>query len=174
MSVGRAEITLVPSSLLSSKIVIRTIQLESPEITVEGGLNENNLTALMKNIQDATGGGTTPAAGAPAESGPGKKLQVDHFRLTGGRLHLKLDLMGGSLRTVPLPDIELKQLGAGPEGITAAELTRQVMGSISSTSLVATVKAAGDIGKDMINNATKSSEDLKKSAQGVRELFKRK
>jgi len=42
--------------LLSDKLIIKTINLEAPEITFEGGLSGNNLSKILANLNDTTSG----------------------------------------------------------------------------------------------------------------------
>ena len=48
---------------------------------------------------------------------------------------------------MPLPDIELKNLGKGPDGITATDLTRAVLDAITTAALKAVENGATNIGK---------------------------
>src|SRR5438046_1333836 len=41
ISVGEASVAVKPSSILSPKIVVRSVKVESPQVTFEGGLNQN-------------------------------------------------------------------------------------------------------------------------------------
>jgi hypothetical protein len=68
ISVGRAGFGIKPASVLSDKVVIRYIHVESPKITFEGNLSGNNLSTIQANIQSATGGGKTPGTNAPSKS----------------------------------------------------------------------------------------------------------
>lgn len=62
ISVGSATISLKPASLLSDKIVIKSIEVQAPEITYETDLRHNNLNQILANVEEATGagGGTRP------------------------------------------------------------------------------------------------------------------
>jgi hypothetical protein len=57
ITVGEATVALKPGSLLSDKIVIKSIKLEAPEITFETDLRQNNLSKILSNVQETTGGG---------------------------------------------------------------------------------------------------------------------
>ena len=56
ISVGKASLSVSPMSVLSDKIVIKSVRVESPEIIFEGGLTKNNLKQILDNVQAATGG----------------------------------------------------------------------------------------------------------------------
>ncbi len=66
MKVGHTQVAIKPGSLLSDKIVIDKIVVEGPEIILEGGLKENNLTAIQKNVAEVVGAGTSTAPTACA------------------------------------------------------------------------------------------------------------
>ena len=55
ISVGRASVSLSPSSLLSDKVIIKSIRVEAPEITYELGSGGNNLSQILANVEAAIG-----------------------------------------------------------------------------------------------------------------------
>jgi hypothetical protein len=144
ISVGLAEFGVNPVSILSDKIVIRTIHVESPEITFEGGLGGNNLGKILDNVKAVAkaGGPASARTGATpkTDARPGKKIEVDDFLITGAKVSGTLVLPNGremALKTLSLPEIHLTDLGSGSGGLTPAELTRAVLEAVDS----ATVKA---------------------------------
>ncbi|MGN6555852.1 MAG: hypothetical protein ACTHLW_19265 [Verrucomicrobiota bacterium] len=162
ISVGRATLALEPRSLLSDKVVIRKMEVISPEVTFEGGFAGNNLSRILSNVEKTTGGGGSET-NAPAEpAGPSKKLQVDEFTLTGVKVHLSLSGMGGKTLPVVIPDIHLTNLGQGPEGVTAGELVKLVLTEIEQGAIKAADHAVADLGK----GASNLTKDLSKSAGG--------
>src|SRR5262249_52257335 len=135
-----------------------------PEITLEANLSENNLKTIVNNLQSTTGGEkanapakTTTEAKGPEK--PGKKLQVNDFVISDAKVHFSIKGSGQTM-TRSLPDIRLSDLGTGPEGITAAELTKRVLNEIEHAVLKEV--ANGDLGKTVENIAN----DLGKSAGG--------
>src|SRR5208283_942213 len=82
ISVGSAAVGVNPFSVLSDKIVIRSVRVEAPEITFEGNpFSGNNLSTILKNVNSATKSGGPAATNATAKTAgkPGKKLEVDDF-----------------------------------------------------------------------------------------------
>ena len=147
ISAGSIAIGVNPLSVLSDKIVVRSLHMESPEITFEGGLGGNNLSEIMDNVNAAakTGGPVSTKATARAKSS--KKLEVDDLLITGAKVHVNLANLGGKETTLSLPPIHLTDLGKNEDGITATELTRSVLDAI----VTATVKAVSNanIGKSV-------------------------
>jgi len=159
ISVGKAVVIVSPFSMLSDKIVIKSVEVRSPEITFEGNpLGANNLKKIMDNVNAFTGGTEAkPAAtNAPAPGGankPAKKLEVDDFLISGATVHFN-----GA--TLPLPDIHFSDLGKGPDGITAGDLVKTVLGEITTATLKAVVNSAGDAGKAIGSQAGKIGKSL--------------
>jgi hypothetical protein len=176
INVGEATLALTPKSLLSDKIIVKSIKVQGPEITYETDLKNNNLSKILANVQEATGGGQKEPS-QPKEAKPAKKLEVDEFIIAGGRIHVSVTALGGGTATVPLPDIHLKDLGTGPDGITPAELTKQVLEAIESGAVKAASGAVADIAKGAVY-ATKDVTNTRSNAvqsvtKGIGNLFKK-
>jgi hypothetical protein len=188
IKMDKAELSISPGSLLSDKIVVKSIVVESPEIILEGGLKENNLTAIQNNVTAAVGAGGTTQAPATTEGDAAaqKKLQVDHFKFTGARVHLRLSMLAGKNVTITAPDVELTNLGTGPEGITSAELVKLAMTKLTGDILIAAAKSVGELGKEAANAAGKAASDavgaaakesgdaVNKASEGIKNLFNKK
>jgi hypothetical protein len=164
--VGSAGFGIKPSSVFSDKVIIRYIHLESPQITLEGDLSGNNLNTILANIQSTTGGGKTAGTNAPSKAEaaqPARKLQVDDFVISGAKL--SLSLKGSGKETIlSLPEIRLADLGTGPEGITSAELTREVIHAILQECLKAAAGSFSDMGKAAQSAVKELANELGKSA----------
>ena len=159
ISVGKAVVSVSPMSVLSDKIIIKSVEVRSPEITFEGNpFGANNLTKILDNVNAFVGGSTPKPAdtNAPASTGapkPAKKLEVDDFLITGAKVHFN-----GA--TLPLPDIHFSDLGKGPDGITAGDLIKKVMGEITTATVKAVVTSVGDAGKAIGGEASKLGKSI--------------
>ena len=169
ISVGLAAVSVVPMSVLSDKIVIKSIRVESPDITFEGNpLGANNLKKLEDNVNAAASSLQSTATTQPAKTGapakPAKKLEVDDFLITGAKIHY------GTGLKLPLPDIHLTDLGKGPDGITPVELTKDVLSRVIAGTLKVVENAAVNVGKE----TTKAvGENVGKVTTGLGGLFKK-
>ncbi len=181
IQVGTASVALQPGSLLNDKIVIKSVIVEAPEITFETDLKKNNLSKLLDNIKQSSGGGenkepTEPKekANQPAPAKPAKKLEVDDFVIKGAKLHVNVSALNQTAN-VGLPDIHLTNLGTGPEGITPAELTERVISEILKAAEAQAGSVVTDLGKgaQYIGGDIKSNA-LDKAAKGIGDLFKKK
>lgn len=179
ISVGTVSVAISPGSLLSDKIVVKSIHVEAPEITFEGGLGGNNLSKILDNVNASAGaGGGTAEKGAPKEQKPGKKLEVDDFLITGAKINVSLTGMGGNAAPIPLPDIHLTDLGKDSGGITPAELTKKILQAVTQSTVKAVANSAGNLGKGVLNTATgagkTATDTVGKATKGITDLFKKK
>jgi len=169
ISVGVAAVSVSPMSVLSDKIVVKSIRVESPEITFEGNpLGANNLKKIEDNVNAAAASfqssSTNQPAATAAPAKPGKKLEVDDLLISGAKVHY------GTGLTLPLPDIHLTDLGKGPEGITVADLTKQVLSQVVSDTIKAVGSAATNIGKEAGKNV---GAGVNKITTGIGGLLKK-
>ena len=147
ISVGVTAVSVSPMTVLSDKIVVKSVRVESPEITFEGNpFGANNLKKIQGNVNATAAKLQSSSANQPAATGspakPGKKLEVDDFLITGAKVHF------GTRTTLQLPDIHLTDLGTGPEGITASDLIKQVLDEVVSGTIKVVGSDATNIGKD--------------------------
>ncbi len=178
ISVGLAAVGVNPLSVLSDKIVVRSVRVEAPEITFEGNpFGENNLRKIMDNVNAAAKSGAAPSTNAPAQAGKkqARKYEVDDFLITGAKVHVSLTGMGGKETTLPLPPIHLTDLGRNNEGITATDLTRRVLDAVTSATLKAVSSAVTGIGKGAENVGKDTGkavgEGANKITKGIGNLF---
>ena len=167
ISVGLAEVGVNPFSILTDKIVVRSVHVKSPEITFEGGLGGNNLSKIMGNVNAVAKAGGPPSANTNVTVAtgqkPGKKIEVDDFLITGAKVHGTFSLFGGkevTISSMTLPDIHLTNLGKDSDGLTPTALTHAVLKAI----ITATVKAVSDATLSVGNNGENIGKEAGKTA----------
>jgi len=111
ISVGTVSVAIQPASLLADKIIVESINMQAPEVTFETDLRQNNLKKILSNLEETTGGGKTPAQ--PKEPGTSKKLEVDDFVISGGKIRAVVSTLAGKSATAALPEKHRKVLGKG-------------------------------------------------------------
>jgi hypothetical protein len=181
IKVGEVNVGVKPGSVLSDKIHVTHVRMKAPEITFEGTLGkQNNLGQILENVEAVSASvdqGKQPAD-KKKDKGAATKLQVDDFLIEGARVNASLTMLGGRSVTVAIPDIHFTDLGTGPEGITAAELTKKVLSQVTAETLKAVEKIAADVGKqagEILRDATKGdTNSLDKAAKGIGDFFKKK
>lgn len=188
IKLGKAEVKLDPMSVISEKVVIHAIHVESPEIAYEGSLKENNLSRILENVnasaqksqsteeqasQPAANAADTKDAKQEAQK-PAPKIQVDDFLIASAKVHVNLKGLMKKEMTVTLPDIHLTDLGKGNEGITPEELVKVVLSQINLSTIKAVTQAVSesgemikDIGKDFKENPEKKIKDVVEGLGGL-------
>jgi uncharacterized protein involved in outer membrane biogenesis len=146
--VGTIAVGVNPFSILSDKIIIRSIKLDAPEITFEGGLGGNNLSKILDNVNGTAKNGGPVVTNSVGQAKPSKKFEVDDFIITGAKVHVTLTELGGKELTLPLPEIHLTDLGKDTDGVTATDLTKRVLDALTAATVKAVSNAASDLGKD--------------------------
>jgi len=177
VKVGEVALGVEPRSVFGDKVHVTHVRVVGAEVTYEGSLGgENNLNKILENVNAATGGGADGKKTEPAQQG--KKLQVDDFLISGATVRVNLSTLGGKTLSVPLPEVHLSNLGTGPEGITAGELTKQVLSQLNRATLEAVQKAATDLSKtatDALQSGTqKPGETLDKAGKSIGGLLQKK
>ena len=147
ISIAEASLGISPGSLLSDKIVIKSINVQAPEITFETDLKGNNLSKILAKLQDSNG---TNKTATTSESKPQKKLEVDDFVLNGAKMRVLVTPLNGSA-TVPCPPVHLTDLGKSNDGITPAELAEVVLKAVCDAAAQASQTAIADIQKGGIH-----------------------
>lgn len=171
--VGSVGMKLEPGSVMGDKVIVRSIRVEGPEITYEAAFGGSNIGKILENIQAVAASGKS----SPEQSGSSKALQVDEFVITGAKLNVTASVIGGKAVTLPLPEIRLANLGQGPEGITAAELSAKAFGEVVEAAAKAVagnaVKIGGDVTDAAKNLGTEAQDRLKKASSGISDLLKK-
>lgn len=179
ITIDTVAVEVEPASLLSDKIQFRSLKVQGPQVTLESsGLKTHNLGKIIENLQAISGGGKGAAAASSSAGSAvsqklealtqvgGKKVQVDDFAMTGAKLNLSATALDGNQAGIPLPDINLKGLGAGPGGIASVELVEQILQMVSShaasasaDALMKAAKGAAGAGAGGIGSAAKGLLD---------------
>jgi uncharacterized protein involved in outer membrane biogenesis len=159
VNVGDVHMVVDPTTVLSDKLVIRSINVESPDITFEGGLSGNNLTQILDNINGTARTNSATVTTSTGKAKAAKKLEVDDLVISGAKVHVTLNGLGS--REIPLPDIHLSNLGTGPNGITPAGLTSQVFSSLTSATVKAVESQITNLGGNATNLGKQSVNSLK-------------
>jgi uncharacterized protein involved in outer membrane biogenesis len=175
ISLGEASLGISPFTVFSDKIVIHSIRIIAPDITIEGNLlnGNNNLSKILANAEASNkSGGPVTTNEVTGKTKPAKKFEVDDFLMSGAKVHY------GST-TLPLPDIHLTDLGKTEEGITSADLTKQILSQVTVESIKAVAMEAThlgknieDLGKNLGAGSGKTlSNGVDKIKQGIGGLF---
>lgn len=172
ISVGSTSVSVSPGSVLSDKIIIKSIRVEAPEITFEVGPGGSNLQKIQANLESTLGDGASASQPAADGKKPAKKLQVDEVIITGGKVTLGAALLGGKVVEASLPEIRLKDLGTGPDGITAADLGKRLLSVVMDGAIKVGAEQLSKAGKEALEK--NASDAVGKAAKGLGDLLNKK
>jgi uncharacterized protein involved in outer membrane biogenesis len=164
VSVGLAEVGVNPLSVLSDKIVVRSIHVIAPEIIFEGNplSGNNNFSKILDNLNTAAKSSGAPSTNetATAVGKPARKLEVDDFLISDAKVHF-------NGLTLPLPPVHLADLGAGTDGITATDLSKRVFSELTGAVIKAVASSATDIGKGAEKGVGEGVDKIKTGIGGL-------
>jgi len=162
LSVSKVHFAVEPSSFFKDTIVINDLSVDQPEFAYETHIVSSNIGDLLKNIENAVGGGKSESADKNAKP---KKFIVKHFILQNGKV-----TVGVGAAAVPLviPTVELKDLGVAEGGLTGGQLTFAVVRAVLPNIIAATTQAAGNLGGTM---GAAAADALKKAGEGLQKMF---
>lgn len=153
MEIGRAIVVARPTTFLSEKLVIRSVRVEEAIVTYETKLGGSNLAAIERAIAETLGAGRERSNG-----GEPRRLQVDEFVISGGRVRVALTALGGKGAIRNLPEIRMTDLGVEGQGITPGELAHEVVREI----VRATAGVVGEAALDIGGRLDRAKEGVKK------------
>ncbi|MEO5961346.1 MAG: hypothetical protein ABIZ49_13705 [Opitutaceae bacterium] len=162
---AKIHIDVEPSSLFRDIIIVNEIVIDQPEITYETKFVSSNIGDILKNIEQATGGGkpTDPAAKGEKPL----KMIVKKFSLRNGKVTLGVV---GTAVAMPLPLIELTDLGVAEGGITPAGVLGAVMRDVLSSIIGATKDALLKVGS---TSGVAAADVAKKTGAAAGEISKK-
>jgi len=171
---GSVALSINIKSLRQDKLVVPSIKMSAPEITFEGGLKGNNLSALLEQVQKGSDPAQKPVE--KKESNTQKKLQVDEILITGAKVNVGATILGGTAVSLVLPDIQITKLGQGPEGITAGEISEKILRILLEKTLEATAKNLQAVGKQLKDGVSvipgAGTNAVEAVGKGLKNIFK--
>lgn len=129
--VGQVQVALKPLSVLSDRVVVRSVVVQGPEIHYEKRGGKTNLDVIRANVES-----TIKRADA------GKKLQIDSLTIRDAKVYF-YEKRDKPPRVLTLKEIHLQDLGRGPQGVTGAELAQKITDKVIEETATAVAKAVG-------------------------------
>ena len=126
-------------SLMGGVVHIRKIAIDGPRITYERGLTASNLSDLLEGLEKGEKTEEKPVEkpeekkAAPADEGGGVKVIIDEINITGARLKVSLTVAQGLSAPIPLPPINLVDIGKETGGAGVMEIITRIIRAILGT-----------------------------------------
>lgn len=151
------QVSLKLLSVISNKIIIERIEIKDPSITYEMNGVDNNLKTILDNVKaySASQNGKDQAEEKPEKES--KKVQINNFIITNGSINLSISQLEGKKLPVPMPNIELKDIGKESDGKSISEVLEEILSIIN---------------KDIINIVSKSSDPALKATSFAKDVLK--
>jgi uncharacterized protein involved in outer membrane biogenesis len=171
IAVDSVSVRIKPGSMFSDKLVVESIKVTAPVITLEGGLTGDNLKKIEKNLNDYIGSSSTapnPSAPSSSSAKPERKIQVNELEITGAKLQVNTKLSGGRTITLSIPDIHLMDLGTGLQGIAPVEVGQRALQAVVDAATTAVAKNASGLSEGAAGGAKGA---FKKATDTLKGLF---
>jgi len=168
-SMDRLKIDLDVKSVTSDKLHIRNIIINSPSIIFEGGYGKSNLSQLQANAAEFTGSGDGDGKKEGSDGG-GKKLLIDHVVIDNGSISVSMGIMQGQKLTVPLPKIELKDIGKDKDA-NISDVLGEILAAVNKAVIPAVQSGVGGLDIGVENTGEALQEGTKQGMDKIKGLF---
>ena len=183
---GKAQVTVKPTSLLQDEIVIDDVILDSPSLTIEQSSSGTNMSVVLGNIKRTTPSGEQKTEEPKEEeAGKQKTFRVKLLRITGAKVTFASFMTGNKPITVPLPEIKMENISnADGSGMELAQLIEKVLVEMMQKALTegkglvpidVMNDVRGDLGKlapELAGNVADTAQELlEKTTGSLKGLF---
>ncbi len=176
LKLQKMELQIVPKSLLSDVLIIKKFVLLSPDITYEQGLQDNNFSALLKNISGeppqkdrAEIKQSEPESNKEKKE---KKVIIEKLLIDNPQINLSFTAAQGKTLPIKIATIELNDIGKAEGGLLAADVVKIVISTLmsnikqaasgSAQLLQESVHVVTDKAKNILTNTTDKAVDTVK------------
>jgi len=191
IEVGSIKMTVDKNTLTSNTIVIKSIEILSPEITYEKKGATDNFKSLIANVNKAVASEKKEQkseADSKEEGGAQKTVIIDDLVIKNGKINLAgglLQSFGDKGMNISLPDIHLKDIGkkkkTSPAEAFAIVLNEMTKGIGTSVGDVAKTLTEGvtkqlESGKQILEDATEGlkqgdTKGIEDATKGIKSIF---
>lgn len=182
MAVDELQVSVAPFSLLNDTIEVKKFVVKNPQFSFDQkgtGLfgEKNNLSVIMNNINKYMGtASATKTAEPKAEEAAthGKKVILHYVHIEGAKVTI---IFAGAPVTIPIPDIEFKDIGVKeggvPPGTAAAQIWSQVLSRVSAAAFEYLKTGAIKAGNDALKGAGDAGgKAVEGASNAIKGLFK--
>lgn len=178
MTVNSFYVDVVETSLTGNPIVINKIEVVAPEITYEKKGKTDNFQTILNAVKQSakTEKAAEKKTKKTEDTGGGKKIIINDFIITKGKVNLVSPIPGGESVSAALPDIHIKDIGKEKEGITPAEAFEIVFAELYKGIQSPSVEDALNQGLkqldvDVDGKGKVESKDVKSITDGVKGIL---
>lgn len=177
LKLGRVSVSLDIQSLTSDTILIREIIVDQPSIVYEFSANGSNINALQRQISKPK-----PQAEVASEkyktnkSNSAKKVVIERVLISNGQVRPE---MAGAGVTVPLPTVELTDIGKEKGGTSTADAAKKILSALVSelrgidpkTFIKGAIGSIQETGDALKEQGKALEDDIKGTVDSLKGLF---
>jgi len=151
LKLGSISVSVDKGTLFKNPIVVNSIELRNPQLALVGTPGGTNLQDLIHNIK-SYGSSKQPAATPSSASSSGKQTESKKFIvksvvISGTTLDVSLGAFGQHVnQSLTIPEIRLQNLGTTSDGLSAAQLSEQILTPLINAGIDEGIKAASKQG----------------------------
>lgn len=165
-ALGEIDLKVDTGTVFSDKIVIDHIIIRKPEISYEKSFTSSNVKELLKNIEEFTGPKNQNEPALEEDAGAKKQVVIRKLLIEDGAIYVGALGIG---QTVPLPTIEMENIGEEGNQMSMAEVIDLVLTKVVQ-SIGPAIANAGDLlkrgGQAALDGATENATKALDSAAG--------
>jgi len=152
---GKVRIAVDPKSLAGDVVRIRSVVVDGPRLLAEfNAEGKNNLRTILDHVKKAARSGGGTATTKPDSAGGGKKLIIDEFRFENAEARALAPAFNLD-KTLKIPPIVLKDLGAKQGGAAAADIANQILKPVVEATVTAATREYVKAQRDKLSDKAK-------------------
>lgn len=162
LRISRVQVQVQPFSVFDDPVLIEELEIESVVINYETKIVASNISDLLKNAEKSLGSGPNSAETKTADGKP-IRLIVKKLVLRNASVNLSA---GGQSMVIPLPEIDLVDLGVKEGGLTPPQLGFAILRSVTANVVAASTRALGTVGGTTGAAALENAKQLGEAIKG--------
>lgn len=128
---GEVRLAVDPATLTSDVVHVRSLAIESTQVTYERADKATNLDAIQRHIEAyAKRTGAQGEAKGTGGAAVKRKFVIDRLTIRKARVLMTVRGLGGQGIAFDLPDVELRDLGKRQGGLTASQVAAVVASTL--------------------------------------------
>jgi len=168
LRISRVQLQVKPFSVFSDPVEITELEIENMEINYETKLVASNISDLLKNAEKSLG-----LNGPETKNEAGKPIRLIVRKLVLTKATVTLSA-GGQNLVVPMPEINLVDLGVKEGGLTPPQLGFAIMRSLTANVVAASTRALGTVGGTTGAAALENARQIGEAIKGFFGVEKKK
>jgi hypothetical protein len=152
---GRIKIAIDPASVTSDVVRVKSLVVDGPRLLAEfDASGRNNLGAILNHVRSVSGG--TARSGGGGSGGVQKKMIIDEFRFENAEARVLAPALNLD-KSVKIPPVVLKNLGARQGGAAAGDIANQMLRPIVESTIQAAKREYVKAQRDKLGEKAKES-----------------